>query len=322
MSDIILHVEDDPALATLVQALFARMGFSGEVIHVPDVPAALDRLGELEAQGRRPRLILLDLRLQHGSGLDLIRQVRAAPQWRALPILVLSSEEDQRTVNEAYALGASCFFPKQPPGGDVLGAVEALYRCWLEGARLPTAEPEDRAAALLRRAIAFETRAAELYAGLARQFAGDPELFRFWIQLSLEESNHANLLAFLGESAGEGPWAEAELEPVARTLEQVGTCLDRVSAQTAGAERPSLETALTWALQVEACPSEELLLEGLSLLSEAHLETAAVFRESMKTHVEGLVRMARRQAGPPALLALADRVEAQARRLAAAPPPR
>ncbi len=69
----ILHVEDDPLLAHLVKMAFMRFGFQGDVLTAVSVNEALRLLGE-RAENKRPlSLVITDMQLPDGTGLDLMQ---------------------------------------------------------------------------------------------------------------------------------------------------------------------------------------------------------------------------------------------------------
>ncbi len=108
MKITILHVEDDPSLAKLVRVAFQSLGFHGNMLTADRVENALALLAERARHHQPVDLILSDMQLPDGTGLDVVREVRADPYWHLTPVLVLSGEIAPGVVNEAYALGANC----------------------------------------------------------------------------------------------------------------------------------------------------------------------------------------------------------------------
>ncbi len=96
----ILIVENDPILRGIYRRKFDLSGFVVEA--VDDGPAALDTLPAF-----RPNLIQMDLTLPSMSGTDLIRQIRAMPEFRIVPIVVLSSFYRPDLIKEAFDAGAN-----------------------------------------------------------------------------------------------------------------------------------------------------------------------------------------------------------------------
>jgi signal transduction histidine kinase/CheY-like chemotaxis protein len=103
----VLVVDDDPALRELLRRTLEREGYA--VLEADDGRAALARIGE-----RVPGLILLDLMMPHMNGFELLGELRARPEWRGIPVVVvtakdLTPEERQRLnghVEKILAKGA------------------------------------------------------------------------------------------------------------------------------------------------------------------------------------------------------------------------
>ncbi len=115
----ILHVEDDPNDAFLVHRALLRAAQNWQIICVGDGDEALQYLGGAGQYADRehfpiPNLMLLDLKLRSMHGLDLLAWVRAHPQFRRLPIIVLSGSASETDQACALELGASSYFLKTP----------------------------------------------------------------------------------------------------------------------------------------------------------------------------------------------------------------
>ena len=113
----ILYVEDNPfdVDLTLRTLRAARLGERVQVAR--DGKEALDFLfGTGKHQGRRledgPRLVLLDLKLPKVTGLQVLQWIRADPRTKELPVIVLTSFEDDREVVEIFRLGVSGYLVK------------------------------------------------------------------------------------------------------------------------------------------------------------------------------------------------------------------
>lgn len=206
MRPTVLHVEDDPYLATFVQTAFRRLGFGGTLIRAETVRTGLAAARRCHQDGIGPDLVLVDLQLPDGTGLDLVRQVRSSPYLSSTPVIVLSGQEDPETVGLAYALGANCFVSKNSKDNSILESLELLYDFWLKEALLPGPGATPRG--VVEVAIKLRHRAAEIYGQLAHHFVAEPAIARFWLNLFLHEENFANLLTFFS-----GQWDDRELPP-------------------------------------------------------------------------------------------------------------
>ena len=104
MSTILL-VEDDPDIRELVAYKLRRGGF--EVIEAADGSAALR-----VARERPPDAVILDIRLPRLSGIDVCRELRAAPTTATVPIIMLTGAVRLQELEQAYAAGATDYLVK------------------------------------------------------------------------------------------------------------------------------------------------------------------------------------------------------------------
>src|SRR6478736_2465106 len=109
---VILHVEDNTMLGALVALALEGLGFTGKRINCDTVNKAVTILDEAAQKDERFDLIISDMHLPDGTGLDVVRYVRENPKWKSTPMLILSSDVDPKTVARAYALGANAYISK------------------------------------------------------------------------------------------------------------------------------------------------------------------------------------------------------------------
>lgn len=197
MEPTVLHVEDEPLLASLVRLAFADFGFEGQIVGADTIASALDIIGDIKRRGEPLDLIITDLKLPDGSGLKLVRRVKANPAWAVTPIIVLSSEVDRRKINKAYVLGANTFLAKSADGRDVFDVLKSLYDYWLESAVLPESGAGDRVRGQLAVAAAQYARRSACYGQVAKELVRDERETELWLTLTLRTSNQANLCGFL-----------------------------------------------------------------------------------------------------------------------------
>jgi CheY-like chemotaxis protein len=113
----ILFVEDNPFDVDLTMRTLRACNFGDRVQVARDGKEALDYLfGAGKYQGRRledgPRLVLLDLKLPKVTGLQVLQWLRADARTKDLPVIVLTSFEDDREVVEIFRLGVSGYLVK------------------------------------------------------------------------------------------------------------------------------------------------------------------------------------------------------------------
>jgi CheY-like chemotaxis protein len=197
MPPTILHVEDDTALAEIVEMSFEGFGFRGTTLHAETVAQAESILDDVARRDGTIDLIISDMSLPDGTGLDLVRDVRRNPVWEHTPLLILSGNADPTVVGRAYALGANCYVAKAPRGRSIVDVVKCLYDHWLRDVQLPAAADTDRTNQFLGRAVKLRGRHAAFYTRMAEQFGDTESEAAFWLTRTLGESNLGNLIAFL-----------------------------------------------------------------------------------------------------------------------------
>ncbi|MFG6464345.1 two-component system response regulator CreB [Roseateles sp. DXS20W] len=131
MADVILLLEDDPAIADTVQFALRREGFTVE--HRGWLAEARERLRQAPA----PELLILDIGLPDGHGLDLCRELRAGP-LKHLPVIVLSARSDEMDRVLGLELGADDYLAKPFSPRELVARVRALLR---RAQAVPAASP-------------------------------------------------------------------------------------------------------------------------------------------------------------------------------------
>lgn len=118
MQATILIVEDEKEIRR-----FVRQALEGEGCRVFD--AETMQRGLLEAATRKPDLIILDLGLPDGNGIDYIRDLR---QWSSLPVIVLSARADEQDKIDALDAGADDYLTKPFGIGELLARLRVALR--------------------------------------------------------------------------------------------------------------------------------------------------------------------------------------------------
>ncbi len=140
----VLLVEDDPDHAELVRRGLGGQRASVDITVIEDGETALAYLRRQSASGngeRPPHLILLDLSLPRMDGFAVLREVKAAPELRGIPCVVLSTSDDESDVCRAYELHASSYLVK--PGDELCFTklLAEVQRYWIDKDRQPAALP-------------------------------------------------------------------------------------------------------------------------------------------------------------------------------------
>lgn len=125
----ILLIEDNPDHATLTLRALKKSNIANPVEVATDGQRALDRL--LDAQQALPMLILLDIKLPKVDGLEVLRQIRANERTHRLPVVILTSSDDERDRAAGYDLGCNSYIRKPVNFDDFAKAVRDLGLYWL-----------------------------------------------------------------------------------------------------------------------------------------------------------------------------------------------
>lgn len=114
---VVLYAEDSDDDAFLMRRAFAKAKFPGSLVVVSHGLEATRYLaGEGpysdRAQHPLPRLILLDIKMPHMSGLEVLQWIRRRDEFRDTPVLMLTSSSQEADITTAYASGADCYLVK------------------------------------------------------------------------------------------------------------------------------------------------------------------------------------------------------------------
>lgn len=119
MSGHVLLIEDEPNIIEAIRFILSRDGWS--------VDTHSDGSTAVEAVNRRnPDLVILDVMLPNRSGYDILSDLRADPQTRDLPVLMLTARGQKKDKEMAERVGASRFMTKPFSNAEVLASVREL----------------------------------------------------------------------------------------------------------------------------------------------------------------------------------------------------
>ncbi|MFL5358060.1 response regulator [Archangium sp.] len=132
----ILLVEDNPDDVDLTRRAFQRAGVTQPLEVVEDGVEALDYLFARGAYSGRagqplPALVLLDLKLPRLDGHEVLRQLRANMLTRFLPVVVLTSSDEQKDLVESYSQGCNSYVRKPVSYNEFVEAARQLGLYWL-----------------------------------------------------------------------------------------------------------------------------------------------------------------------------------------------
>jgi two-component system, response regulator len=129
---VILLVEDNPDDEELTRIAFEESKLLNEVVVARDGAEALDYL--LDPQGRGnplPNLVLLDLKLPKVDGLEVLKRMREEPRTRTIPVVVLTTSNEENDLVNSYNLGCNSYIRKPVVFNEFIDAVRQLGMYWL-----------------------------------------------------------------------------------------------------------------------------------------------------------------------------------------------
>ena len=132
----ILLVEDNPDDEALTLRAFRKNKILNDVVVARDGVEALDYLFGTGAHAGRdtreqPQVVLLDLKLPKVDGLEVLRRLRADARTRLLPVVILTTSNEDRDIVTSYQLGANSFIRKPVDFDQFMEAVRQLGLYWL-----------------------------------------------------------------------------------------------------------------------------------------------------------------------------------------------
>jgi two-component system response regulator len=133
---IILLVEDNPDDVDLTLRAFQNNRIRNKIVVARDGQEALDYLFAACANSGRtpvaiPEVVLLDLKLPKVDGIEVLRRLRADERTKRLPVVMLTSSNEDRDIVASYDFGANSFLRKPVTFPDLVKVVEALGLYWL-----------------------------------------------------------------------------------------------------------------------------------------------------------------------------------------------
>ncbi|MBI2511735.1 MAG: response regulator [Opitutae bacterium] len=130
----ILIADDNPADIELMTAALRAMNLPNEIVVATDGSEALDYLRAHATPASRvqppPGVLLLDLKMPRVDGFAVLRALRADPVWRHLPVVVLTSSQQERDIAESYDSGTNAYVVKPVDFQEFLSTVGQLGRFW------------------------------------------------------------------------------------------------------------------------------------------------------------------------------------------------
>ena len=126
----ILLVEDNADDEQLTLRAMRQSDIPNIIRVARDGAEALEKLFGV-SEGHLPDLVLLDLKLPKVNGLEVLQKIRSNDQTKTLPVVILTSSDEERDIVESYELGANSYIRKPVDFDQFIDAVRQLGLYWL-----------------------------------------------------------------------------------------------------------------------------------------------------------------------------------------------
>lgn len=136
----ILLVEDNKADVRLIEEALKNSSLTYEMAMVRDGVAAMAYLhqsGEY-ADASRPDLIILDLNLPKKDGREVLAEIKTNPQFKRIPVIILTTSKNEDDIQQSYDLNANCFITKSRNLSQLFTIVRRIEEFWLTTVTLPS----------------------------------------------------------------------------------------------------------------------------------------------------------------------------------------
>ena len=126
-SDVnILLAEDDDGHAELIKDLLIEVGVRNPITRFRDGQEVLDFLANPDSLRNHSYLLLLDIRMPRVNGVDVLRHMKGDDLLKDIPVIMLTTTDDPREVQNCYQLGCNCYITKPVEFGQFTSVLKQL----------------------------------------------------------------------------------------------------------------------------------------------------------------------------------------------------
>lgn len=138
----VLVADDDEDDRSLIKKAWDKSRVASDLRFVEDGEELIEYLSFAgrysdPASAPRPALILLDLNMPRKDGREALREIKANPELRQIPIVILTTSQADEDISRSYDLGANSYITKPVTFGALVDVFQVLGKYWIEIADLP-----------------------------------------------------------------------------------------------------------------------------------------------------------------------------------------
>lgn len=136
----ILIVDDSPNDIELTISALSEKNLANEIVVAEDGVEALDYLykrGKFANKTGNPAVILLDIKMPRMNGIEVLKHIRSNPEFKLIPVIMVTSSLEERDLVESYKLGANSYVVKPVDIVQFIDAIKVLGQYWAVINQLP-----------------------------------------------------------------------------------------------------------------------------------------------------------------------------------------
>jgi two-component system response regulator len=133
-SQPILIVEDSLDDFEAAKRAFSKANLNNPIKHAM---SGEDAIAYLKSDSSKPGIILLDLNMPGLDGRKTLEIIKRTPELKRIPIVILTTSDDERDVSACYEMGANTYIQKPVDFDGLIAAIKQLKEYWFEIALLP-----------------------------------------------------------------------------------------------------------------------------------------------------------------------------------------
>lgn len=145
-SNPVLLVEDDQVNAVAVEKVFLDLGLRTPLVHSHNGEEALEYLRD--ESNRKPDIILLDLHMPKINGIEFLKIVKSEPVLRRIPVIMLTTSQDQQDIEECFAFNVAGYIIKPLDDKELAESIKTVVLYW-SCSKLPSQQGDNRRCVVL-----------------------------------------------------------------------------------------------------------------------------------------------------------------------------